>query len=197
MKRIYALLIMLLIAINAQAQAPLFSKGDEIVSLSLGVGNSVNYGVPITLSYELGLKDINPKSTIGVGALFSYQHKNRGTNHYYYDYTFNSVVCKSVYNGCVFAATGSYHYDLVKKLDLFADLALGFAIGNTTYKSEYLFDSDTRRNDNYFYYAIGVGARYYFTDRLAAFAKLHVTPSSFIEIGASYRFSVSSLFKSK
>lgn len=86
---------------------------------------------------------------------------------------------KGAYNGCTLAVTGAYHYDLVNNFDLFADLSLGYTVGTV----------------GDFYWGIGVGGRYYFNEKLGAYAKLGYTETSYFEVGATYRFNLSSLFK--
>ncbi|MFI3324111.1 MAG: hypothetical protein SNI45_03030 [Rikenellaceae bacterium] len=180
MKKLFTLLATLCVAFAAQAQTPLFSEGDEIVSLGLGVGG--NYGTPIAVSYEMGYKDLDSKSSIGIGGSLAYQHKNL-------NYT-GSNLDKYAYTGTAIAVTGSYHYALVEGFDLFGTVALGYSMGQITAKCN---DVKGSLGDNFFYYGISVGGRYYFTEELAAFVKLGATATSSVEVGVSYRFSVKSL----
>ncbi len=179
-KKLFTLLAALCVVIGAQAQTPLFGEGDEIVSLGIGVGG--NYGTPIALSYEMGYMDLDSKSSIGIGGSIAYQHKNLNYS--------GSNLDKYAYTGTAIAVTGSYHYDLVEGFDLFGTVALGYSMGQISAKCN---DVKGSLGDNFFYYGISIGGRYYFTEDLAAFVKLGATATSALEIGASYRFSVKSL----
>ncbi len=169
--------------VGVQAQTPTFAEGDEIVSLGIGLGGGAVYGMPITLSYEKGMKNINDKSAFGLGGSISYQSKNYNTANYYDKYG---------YTGMTIAVVGSFHYDLVDNFDLFASASLGYSMGQVVAKNDGV---TSKAGENYLYYGINLGARYYFTEELGAYVTLGATPSSFLSLGVAYRFDLSSLFK--
>ncbi|MFR9524382.1 MAG: hypothetical protein SNH94_07395 [Rikenellaceae bacterium] len=181
MKKLFTLLAVLCVASSSFAQTPLFKAGDEVVSLGVGIGS--DYGMPISVSYEMGYLDLDSKSTIGIGGTIAYAHEN------FNDETGN-IFDSYAYNGLTIAATGSYHYDLVDGFDLFATAAVGYTMAQISASKN---DVSGSLADNAFYYGISVGGRYYFSDDLAAHVKLGATATSFLEVGVSYRFSVKSL----
>ncbi len=148
MKKIITLFAALLVVASVQAQTPNFGKGDNVATVGVGIG-STNFNIPISLSFEHGVYDINAKSAIGVGGKLAYGGSS-----------------------AILAVTGSYHYDLFGgNWDPYAELALGYSLGSYSV----------------FHSGISIGTRYFFTDSIAAFAKVGYG-LSWLEVGASYKF---------
>ena len=136
----------------AQAQ-DVFGKGDKMINLGLGLGSS--FGSlslpPISASFDYGVADnlINgDNGSISVGAQVGFagsKYANIG----------------------LFGARGAFHYQFAPKLDTYAGLMLGYNYVNwkTGYDASfYSYDS--------FGYNVFIGARYFFTDKIGAFAEL-------------------------
>ncbi len=180
MKKIFAIVAALFVAVSAQAQY--LDEGEEIASFGIGLGSRYE-GVPLTLEYEYGIKTLDDNSSIGVGGLLSYSGKKTaeifGNKWYSRNFTIG--------------VNGTYHnsFDLVDNLDLFATVGLGYTIGKAVYKPS--IGSKSKFSDNEFFFGVNVGARYFFNENLAAYAKVGYSMAIF-ELGVSYKFN-SGLFK--
>ena len=169
------------IAVQASAQIPTFSKGDNVVSFGIGFGGtylgSYYSSTPFFTGYfENCIIDnlFDEKSSIGIGATFGY----KSNKYEYYGWGWKNTYM-------LFGARGSFHYALVDKLDTYAGLMIGFRahsykeIGTAVDKPS---SSGGLTSDFY------AGARYYFTDSFAAFAELGYSWFSVATIGVSLKF---------
>ncbi len=182
MKKIFAIVAALFVAVSAQAQY--LDEGEEIGSFGIGMGSRY-LGMPLTLEYEYGFKTFDDNSSIGLGGLISYCGKSiDGYKALGYDKFKNRHLTLGV--------TGTYHnsFDLVDNLDLFATVGLGYSMGQYVAK---VGSQKGKLADNDFYFGVNVGARYFFSEELAAYAKLGYSMATF-EIGVAYKFN-SGLFK--
>ena len=150
---------MISLSVNAQNT---FSKGDKIVNLGIGVGNTFagySSAIPIAASFELGIKDnlFDDKSSLGVGGYFGFA-STKG-------YTF-------LYPG----VRGALHYQFVDKLDTYAGLMLAMRLwsGHGYSYTDFIIP---------FY----IGGRYYFSNNMAAFAELGYGIAA-LQIGVSLKF---------
>ncbi|MFI3269685.1 MAG: outer membrane beta-barrel protein [Rikenellaceae bacterium] len=180
MKKIFAIVAALFVAVSAQAQY--LAEGEEIASLGIGLGSRYE-GMPVTLEYEYGLKTLDDNSSIGVGGLLSYSGKKI------------AEVLGDKWYGRYFTigVNSTYHnsFDLVDNLDLFATVGLGYTIGKAVYKPS--TGSKVKGSADEFFFGVNVGARYFFNENLAAYAKVGYSMAVF-ELGVSYKFN-SGLFK--
>ena len=145
--------------INAQNT---FSKGDKVVNLGIGVGGTFTgytSAIPISGSYELGIKDnlFDDKSSLGVGAYVGFAST--------VGYTF-------VYPG----VKGALHYQLADKLDTYAGLMVALRMW-----SGYGYSYTD------FIVPFFIGGRYYFTDKIGAFAELG-HGIAYLQLGVSIKF---------
>ncbi|MBN1924971.1 MAG: hypothetical protein JW798_03980 [Prolixibacteraceae bacterium] len=144
MKKLITLSILLIIAFSVKAVEPIFVKGDKVINL----GISADWYTTVSASGEMCIADgIIEKGSIGVGAFAGY-----------------GIAISSYYSNSsriLVGARGAFHYPFIDKLDTYAGLALGARYSIYTYSS------------NYFGLSYGgfVGARYYFSEKLAAFAE--------------------------
>jgi|SRR5690554_4649354 len=165
----------------------IFSKGDQVVNLGLGIGSY--YGgsgysssiPPLSVSYEKGIIDglLDGKGSIGVGGYLGYSANKWetvvGGDTYGYKYSYMMI-----------GARGAFHYQFVDKLDTYGGLMLGYnvvgskSIGNN---SGVDFGSATASGIGY---SAFVGARYQFTDRICGFAELGYGVSA-LELGISIK----------
>ena len=147
------------IGVNAQNT---FSKGDKVVNLGVGLGNTFTgytSAIPISGSFEYGIKDnlFDDKSSLGVGAYVGFAVTN--------GWTF-------LYPG----VRGALHYQFVDKLDTYAGLMLAMRI----YSGHGFSYSN-------FILPFFIGGRYYFTDKIGAFAELGYG-IAYLQLGVSLKF---------
>ena len=176
-----------LMAGNVLAQLPTFSKGDNVVSASLGFGGTLFSGYTyykgytrlpaFTATFEHCVVDnlFDEKSSIGVGGIFGVASAS-----------YNSGVYGWRSTSYIIGARGAFHYSFVDKLDTYAGTAIGYNIntwkwtGNRNNNDRNLSSSGMTA---YFF----VGARYYFTDSFGAFAELGYG-FAFFNLGVSLKF---------
>lgn len=136
-----------------QSKAQSFQEGDWVLSAGLGLGQTYSYtgsgGLPLGVGAEYGVTNFTTGS-LGVGA----------------DLGFTSF---SDFNVLTIGGRGSYHYsELVEnKLDLYAGLGLYYRSFNWSngFGDTYSFGSGV-------YAAFHLGARYYFSENVGAYAEL-------------------------
>jgi len=159
------------------AQESTFVKGDKVLNIGLGFGNSY-YGSVYTshppafaASFEVGVADnIIEKGSFGVGGIVSFSTAK------YTDYykTTNIII----------GARGILHYPLVDKLDTYTGLMLGYNFYKYTYYDLYT-GADFSSNSAEF--AWFVGARYYFKENFAVFGELGFGTTIF-NLGVAFKF---------
>lgn len=174
MKKLFAIAVVALFTLSTiQAQESEFNLGDKVISLGLGIGNTLysassyySMGVPpISLSYEQAIKeDVLENGVIGIVGTI-------GFTSYKYRYTFSTFDYGWNYSNIYFGAGGSFHYPLLDKLDTYAALMLGYNIATVKDYGNIPGD-DFSSSAGGFRFAGFVGARYYFNDQFAAFAQV-------------------------
>ena len=183
-----ALAICMISTVPASAQEPVFGKGDNVVSLGVGLGGSLynGYGYKgsgfsrmpaFSLAFERCIIDelFDEKSSLGIGALLGYTSAK---------YNDSGWGWKST--DIMIGARGALHYALVNKLDTYAGMMLGYNI-NTWKWTGYDWSTTGKSGSSGLSYAIFAGARYYFTDSIAAFAELGFG-YSIINVGIALKF---------
>ncbi|MBK8884162.1 MAG: hypothetical protein IPN67_17890 [Bacteroidales bacterium] len=164
------------------AQESTFQKGDKVLNLGIGFGGRYSgTGMttsipPLSASFEVGVKDgVLEKGSIGVGGMLAYSsHKYE-----YFGWGWK-------YTSIVIGARGTFHYPLVDKLDTYTGLFLGYDISTA---KEYGTATGIDYNNSYggLTYAWFAGARYYFSDKFAAFAELGVGVT-ILNVGVTLKF---------
>lgn len=161
------------------ASAQTFANGSQVVSLGIGFGS--DYGIPVSISYEQGIYDINEKSSIGVGGYLGFASKSE--DFAYGEYKYSDVFI---------AVSGNYHFTGVDKFDFYGGLRLGYDIGSASVNWN-SSDLEETWGDAYsasaggLAYALVAGARYYFSDNWAANLELGYG-ISVLNVGVSYKF---------
>jgi hypothetical protein len=139
-----------------------FGVGTRELSVGLLGGSSGNYGIGAGAAFEVGVKELAPNFTLGLGAFVGFTSKSEGVSGY--SYTARTIPI---------AAVGNVHYKLQDqpKLDLYGGLNVGFV--------HYSFSSSDAYFNGYNYgsssdLALGVdiGARYDFAPKVAGFVQL-------------------------
>ena len=173
-KGIFTLAVMFLCISGAMAQEDVFTKGDKVFQIGLGLGNNLGgtgYSStipPIVMSGEYGLTDALIKKTgkgyVGVGGYFAYtanKHKigNFDGDDYGWKWTY-----------MIIGGRGAFHYQFVDNLDTYAGVIAGFNIATSKY---YGYDgyTDSAASAGGFTYSTFVGARYYFANNIAVFGE--------------------------
>ena len=178
MKKLLLVLSVALLSITQLlAQESTFKKGDKVLNLGIGFGNTY-YGsyytsqMPaISASFEVGVADnILEKGSIGVGGLMSFSSA-KYTNYYK---TTNFII----------GARGTFHYPLVSKLDTYTGLLIGYNFFNFSYYDNYA-GADLSESGGEF--AWFVGARYYFSESFAAMGELGVG-TTILTLGIALKF---------
>lgn len=185
-KKIIAFILVITCGAVMSIQAQnLFSKGDKVVNVGIGLGSY--YGgdgykssiPPISASFEQGIVDglLDGKGSIGVGGYLGYTankwETTVGSSSYGYKYSY-----------IIIGARGAFHYQFVDKLDTYAGLMLGYnAVSSSAFGEDSNFGSPTASGIGY---SAFLGGRYHFSDKLAAFAEIGYGISA-LELGISFR----------
>lgn len=149
------------------AQGNMFSKGDKVANLSIGIGNSLygsgfDAGVPpIGASFEYGIKDelFNEKSSLGVGGYLGFTSAGQ------------SIMGTDIsYSSIIVGARGIVHYQLIDNIDTYGGMLLGYNIASSKISGGGFPGAGGTAGGIVF--AGFVGGRYYFTPKLAAMAEL-------------------------
>ena len=170
-----------------------FGVGSNVLNLGIGVGSPFSYDTDlynvgsfgsfggntsswpaISLSYERGIKSIGP-GTAAVGIFIGYQTTN---------VTFGSLKVK--HHSTVADLRGAFHFPVPARIDGYCGLGLGIRHVSTAYEtSDQQLDSPP--NVNYINLGIFIGGRYFFNDKVGAFAELGYD-QTFLKVGLTARF---------
>jgi len=170
--------------LSAETKAQLFSTGDRMINLGIGVpnylgGQSYHTNLPlISGSFDYGIIDdlIDGKASISVGGYLGYtanQFKFTGNQGY-----------DNLY--LILGPKATFHYNFFDTWEAYGGLLLGYTIvSSSSYGSiDGLIKPD---NVSRLIPSIYAGARYYFAYNLSAFAELGYGISA-INVGISFKF---------
>jgi hypothetical protein len=166
MKKVLLFAVALLVAgsMSVMAQGP-FNKDTGVLNAGIGFGSFLSGDEvlpPITLSYEVGWPSndgIFEKMSVGGTVGF-------GTSEYNWFYS----DCTLNYTHIILGARGSYHFYNKGKFDAYAGLMLGYNIVSSEWDCD--FDGEYDASSSSFTYSAYLGARYYFTPKIGAFAEI-------------------------
>jgi hypothetical protein len=172
------------VTFNLGMNAQLFSKGDRVINLGIGVpsylgGNGYETKLPlISGSFDYGLLDglLEGKASIGVGGYLGYTaNRFKYTGNQGYDFLY-----------LILGPRASFHYHFVDKLDTYGGLALVCNIvSSSSYGNAdmaYKPDNTSRPIPSLYF-----GARYFLADNIAGFAEIGYG-ISVIDVGISFKF---------
>ena len=184
-----------MMAFGTSAKAQSFEEGMNVVSVGIGFPNiyksiydiyefnsgytSSGFG-PINFKYEHALTD-----QIGLGASVSFlTYKNAWET---------GSGFEEVYKGSLFAllVRGNYHFATGDKLDPYVGIGIGYMGLNFEYYNDdpdYVDDGFSFDFGSPFGYSGSIGARYYFTDMLGAYAEIGWDGLALMQIGLSASF---------
>jgi hypothetical protein len=166
-----------LFALNAQT----FNKGNGVLNLEIGFGNSYYTFTglsttipPLSASYEVGIVDnVIDKGVIGIGGFIGLSEYSES----YFDGSWKST-------HFVIGPRGVFHYPLVDKLDTYVGLMLVYdnesVSASGTGGLGFGASASTVRLPGF------VGARYYFTDKIAIVGELNWSIAYF-NIGVAFK----------
>ncbi len=169
----------------ASTYAQLFDKGDKVISAGLGLGatyyslGGTSMVMPVIFaSGDYCLREDLGPGNLGVGAIIAYSSYK---DNYYLsdDYYWK-------YNTFMLGARGTYHFtDLVDKLDLYGGITLGGKIENAKWHGPNVgAKSDPSGGVLAEFFG---GARYYFTDNIAANGELGYGVA-WLKLAISFKF---------
>jgi hypothetical protein len=165
------------------AQEPVFSKGNKVLNLGIGLGSTLYSGTfyrttlpPISASLEFGVVDnVLEKGSIGVGPYVGFSSHKWEYSGWGYKYT-----------NIVIGARGSFHYPLVKKLDTYTGILLGYDIVSA---SEFgtLSGYDYTASSSGIAWSWFIGGRYWFNDKVAGLLELGYG-IAYLNLGVAFKF---------
>jgi hypothetical protein len=165
---------------NLKAQA--FKNGDMVGNLGVGFGwYGYGYGATslpaFSLSLEKGIKDLENIGPLSIGGIIGFKHASYAYSSSY-NYSWNDIIV---------AARGAIHYDLFKnpKIDTYGGVALGVRIQSYSYYD--VNNSKLSTSTTHGLFALYLGGRYFFSDKLAGFGELGYG-LGYLTLGLSYKF---------
>lgn len=168
--------MLLALAFNATAQEFGYNKGDKLLNLGVGVNSYYNGGIPLSVSFESGITD---QISVGAGV----------------DYLSNKYEVESnasfKFTAIYFGARASYHVNELlnldnEKVDLYAGATVGYR--SFTWKDNYSNSSLKNSYGNGIFFGGFIGGKYFFTERLGAFAELGAAGSTNAKVGLALKF---------
>jgi len=177
MKKILLCSLLAFFVLN-YTNAQVISKRDRVVTAGIGIGSYLGSNSltipPIAGAFEYCIVDnlFDEYSAIGIGAYLGYCADRWKSNLATVTYTYTSI-----------AAKGYFHYNFVPDLDTYGGLALGYNIvGRKATPSDY----HNSTSSSGLGYSLFVGARYYFSPKIGAYAELGYGIAA-LELGLSFR----------
>lgn len=160
-----------LISLTSHAQ---LQKGDFLLNAGLGFGYYYAGGLSLNVNGEYSITD-----ELAIGPYFAFTQYDYGYSGYDYDYTFMD-----------FGVRGSYHFSKlfkinVEELDIYGGAFLGFVVGNYDYDGPGGNDYDDPY-DGGIRGGIHAGARYFFSDKFAAYGEVGVGLSPLV-LGVTFK----------
>jgi hypothetical protein len=172
MKKVILFSVISLFVVSANAQ-DIFQKGTSVLNLGVGLGSHI----PVEASFEYGVADklINGENgSIGIGGYLAY-----------YSYSNSYTGGKWNYSDIVLGARGAFHYQFVEKLDTYAGLMLGYDIVSSKWKGDGVAIGSASASA--LALSAFLGARYYFTPKVAAYGELGYGIAN-LSVGVALKF---------
>lgn len=191
-------LALLTIAPN-KSQAQAFGVGDNVFGVGVGIGGTYNYGWRgagfsrspiINAQFEHGLMELGD-GVLGIGAMLGYSTAK-------YDYLSLGYNHKYRFSSMLVAARGTWHYNDWhgdNRLDTYAAVALGLYFHSSNFKYAHTGNApfvasafrDYSSTSTSGYFGVQVGARYWFTPKVSAYAELGYA-MSWLQAGVAFKF---------
>lgn len=184
MKKTTKILSLLLLAvfIHTVSYGQYFKEKDQVLNIGIGLGSALySSGAsstfpPLSASFEYGIKEGVGPGVIGIGGFLGHTGAKYSYGVIGYNYSW-----KTSYT--VIGVRGVYHLvDVAEKLDTYGGLMLGYSIVSSTGDLGTYNSAASGANLGVF-----VGARYYFSDKIAAMAELGYG-FAIINVGVAIKF---------
>jgi hypothetical protein len=184
-KLIFTCLIVCFLA--AQGFTQNYSKGDNLVGFGIGIGGNLYAGYwgtgikrtpTILASYERCIVDHlwDKKSSIGVGGIMGYASAKYDAGYGYGWKCTNFII----------GVRGALHYAVAPKFDAYAGVALGYNVVSWKWTGDWVGEHHSTGSSGFTGSGF-IGARYYFTKSLGAFAEVGYG-FSILNLGLSLKF---------
>jgi hypothetical protein len=189
MKNLKFYFLGLILSISSIAGAQSFDKGTKVASLGIGIGSSLgsfDYSTQIpgiSLMYEQGIAQAGNVGVIGLGGYVGYKSFSWETKS-------GTIESKSKWNYTIIGLRGALHFTGIDKenLDLYGGVMASYNLLNYSYEDNTGFNSGNTGNfGNSAGLTLFAGARYYFSDNLAAFAELGYGVA-YLNLGLAVKF---------
>lgn len=160
------LTIAIVLGIGAGASAQTFNQGDNILNFGIGLGSAFRTGKstlpPVSVSFEHGFTD-----KISAGGVLAYMGSREESQ-------FGSTKYIFKYSYVIIGLRGSYHLYQTDKIDAYGGATLGYVIGKSKVEVEgpNAFFTPQAASVSGIAYGIHVGGKYYFNEKVGAFAEL-------------------------
>ena len=179
-KLIIGCCIFCFVAVQAFAQIPTFTQGEQLAGVAIGLGgHSFGTGYSstpyITGYFEKCVKGdlFDDKSSLGIGGTVGFKQTTYKYSTWGWNYTY-----------LLFGLRGVLHYAFVDKLDTYGGLMLGYRVASS---KEIGTPVGTATNYNNLNLDLFLGGRYYFNDKFAIFLELGYSWFSNANIGVSIK----------
>ena len=169
MKKLFLPFVLIALFVMPSMGQNTFNKGDKVLNLTAGLGNRLYSGAAYSKitpalagSFEVGVKDdlFDENSSLGIGGYVGYTGA---------EYNFGPEYGWK-YTDIIIGARGSVHYQFIESLDSYAGLMLGYDIvSSKTFGTGTVVGNATASG---FDFALYVGGRYYFTEKIAGLLEL-------------------------
>jgi opacity protein-like surface antigen len=188
MKRFVLPAILAIFAVSFANAQDVFQKDDLVFNAGIGLNNSLYSGTgykstlpPISISGEYGVAEnlINgDNGSIGVGGYLGYTSAEFKRSVLGTDFGWK-------YSSLIIGARGAFHYQLVDDLDTYASVMLGYNVVSAKSIGEENLALG-KASASAFSSSFFLGARYWFTPGLGAFAELGYGISN-VNIGVTFK----------
>lgn len=181
MKKIYLLIVVLFSALAVNAQT--VKEGDILLNAGIGLGtyDTSDLSFPaLAVSVDYMAQDnlFDDKSSLSLGGYAGYYRQSWGGT--FVGPNGQTMDLSRSANTFILGVRGDLHYRFIDKLDTYGGLMLG-------YKNSSISSGGTSISNGKFQFGLHLGARYFFTDKIGAFAELGYGVSV-LELGASFKF---------
>jgi hypothetical protein len=160
--------------------SPAYQEGDIAVQAGIGLLSSF-YGdttippISVSVDYAYPIADL----PFSFGGIVGFSASEESYSYYTYDWTYE-------YSYILVGARASYHVDFgVENLDTYTGVMVGYNIVSSSITGDETLSSSA--SSSYLLYGGYVGARYFFTENIAAFGELGYG-MGIITLGATMTF---------